>query len=95
MKKIRHGLDLPISGAPDQVIRKGPAVSSVALVGSDYHGIKPTMAVREGDRVKLGQLLFTDKKNVGVKYTAPAAGTVKAINRSSSFTICCHCRRGR
>ena len=81
MKKIRCGLDLPVSGAPEQVIHDGPAARSVAVTGFDYHGMKPTMAVKEGDRVKLGQLLFTDKKNAGVKYTAPATGTVSAINR--------------
>jgi Na+-transporting NADH:ubiquinone oxidoreductase subunit A len=74
-------LDLPISGAPEQVVYDGPTVSQVALVGLDYQGMKPTMAVREGDQVKLGQLLFTDKKNASARYTAPAAGTVVAINR--------------
>lgn len=43
--------------------------------------MKPTMEVQEGDTVKLGQILFTDKKNAGVSYTAPAAGKVVAINR--------------
>jgi Na+-transporting NADH:ubiquinone oxidoreductase subunit A len=62
MIKVRRGLDLPIAGTPEQVIYEGPAISQVALIGSDYHGMKPTMAVREGDLVKLGQLLFTDKK---------------------------------
>ena len=81
MIKISRGLDLPISGAPEQVIHDGPKISQVALVGADYPGMKPTMAVREGDRIALGQLLFTDKKNEGVRYTAPAAGTVLAINR--------------
>jgi Na+-transporting NADH:ubiquinone oxidoreductase subunit A len=81
MIKVRRGLDLPISGAPEQVVYDGPVISQVALVGSDYHGMKPTMAVREGDQVKLGQLLFTDKKNASARYTAPAAGTVTAINR--------------
>ena len=81
MIKISRGLDLPISGAPEQVIHDGPKISQVALVGTDYPGMKPTMAVREGDRIALGQLLFTDKKNEGVRYTAPAAGTVLAINR--------------
>ncbi|MCT2530763.1 Na(+)-translocating NADH-quinone reductase subunit A [SAR92 clade bacterium H921] len=81
MIKVRRGLDLPISGAPEQVIHDGPAISQVAIIGSDYPGMKPTMAVREGDRVKLGQLLFTDKKNPGVQFTAPAAGIVVAINR--------------
>lgn len=81
MIKIRRGLDLPISGAPEQVIHDGPAVNSVAVIGYDYVGMKPSMAVKEGDRVAQGQLLFTDKKTPGVKYTAPAAGVVKAINR--------------
>jgi Na+-transporting NADH:ubiquinone oxidoreductase subunit A len=81
MIKIRRGLDLPIAGVPAQVIEQGPAISQVALIGSDYQGMKPTMAVREGDRVKLGQLLFTDKKNPRVRFTAPASGVVLAINR--------------
>ena len=39
------------------------------------------MEVKEGDQVKCGQLLFTDKKNPGVRYTAPASGVVSAIHR--------------
>jgi Na+-transporting NADH:ubiquinone oxidoreductase subunit A len=83
MTKIRRGLDLPISGAPEQTIADGPEIRSVAVIGADYHGMKPTMAVQVGDKVKLGQLLFTDKKTEGVRYTAPAAGTVAAINRGA------------
>ncbi|MCB1689461.1 MAG: Na(+)-translocating NADH-quinone reductase subunit A [Halioglobus sp.] len=81
MIKIKRGLNIPIQGAPRQVIEDAPAVRAAALVGFDYVGMKPTMAVREGDRVKLGQVLFTDKKTEGVSYTAPAAGVVAAINR--------------
>ncbi|MFT6351967.1 MAG: Na+-transporting NADH:ubiquinone oxidoreductase subunit A [Neptuniibacter pectenicola] len=81
MIKIKQGLDLPITGAPEQSIKDGPAVNSVAIVGFDYVGMKPTMAVKVGDRVKLGQVIFSDKKTEGVNYTAPGAGVVKAINR--------------
>ena len=81
MIKIRRGLDLPVTGSPEQVVRDGPAVRSVAITGNDYVGMKPTMRVREGDQVKLGQVLFEDKKTPGVLYTSPAAGTVIAINR--------------
>jgi Na+-transporting NADH:ubiquinone oxidoreductase subunit A len=83
MIKIKRGLDIPIQGAPEQTIEDAPAARAVALVGFDYIGMKPTMAVAEGDRVKLGQLLFTDKKNEGVRYTAPASGTIAAINRGA------------
>lgn len=83
MIKINKGLDLPISGVPEQKISDAPAVKSVALLGPDYAGMKPSMEVKVGDKVKLGQLLFTDKKNEGVKYTAPGAGKVAAINRGA------------
>jgi Na+-transporting NADH:ubiquinone oxidoreductase subunit A len=81
MIKIKKGLDLPISGAPEQTITDSKTVRHVALIGFDYIGMKPTMAVKEGDRVKRGTLLFTDKKIEGVRYTSPAAGVVKEINR--------------
>src|SRR5690606_36083843 len=83
MIKIRKGLDLPITGGPRQTIDDGPKIRSVAVIGFDYHGMKPTMAVAVGDRVKLGQELFSDKKNPGVVYTAPAAGVVSAIHRGA------------
>lgn len=81
--KVKKGLDLPITGAPEQVIYDAPAVTQVAVVGADYIGMKPTMLVAEGDKVKLGQPLFSDKKNPGVVFTAPAAGTVAQINRGA------------
>lgn len=89
MIKIKRGLDLPIEGMPNQTIDESKAQSarSVALVGFDYQGMKPTMEVKEGDSVKLGDLIFSDKKNVGVKYTAPGAGTVTAINRGEKRAL--------
>lgn len=78
---IKRGLDLPIAGEPEQTIHDASPPTRVALIGADYPGLKPTLAVQEGDRVKRGQLLFTDKKNEAVKYTAPAAGVVTAIHR--------------
>lgn len=81
MIKIKRGLDLPMVGAPERQIDAAQAVRSVAVIGFDYNGMKPTMHVHEGDRVKLGQVLFEDKKTPGVFYTAPGAGVVKAINR--------------
>lgn len=83
MHRITKGLDIPIEGLPEQKIVDGPTVNQVALVADDYIGMKPTMQVNEGDRVRLGQPVFTDKKNDGVTYTAPAAGRVVAVNRGA------------
>lgn len=79
--QIKKGLDLPVSGQPIQSIHPGSPVSSVALLGDDYVGMKPTMLVKEGDKVKLGQPLFEDKKTPGVLHTSPGCGTIKAVNR--------------
>lgn len=81
MIRITKGLNLPIAGMPSQQISSKPAVKRVALLGEEYIGMRPSMAVREGDRVQKGQLLFEDKKNPGVRFTAPASGTISAIHR--------------
>jgi len=81
MIKITKGLTLPITGAPEKKIDEAVHVKSVALVGSDYNGMKPSVLVQEGDKVKKGQKLFEDKKCPGVFFTSPVAGTVKSINR--------------
>lgn len=81
--ELKKGLDVPVTGAPQQVIEDGGPVKTVALVGDDYIGMKPTMEVAEGDRVQTGQLVFTDKKTKGIRYTSPATGTIRAINRGA------------
>lgn len=84
---IKKGLDLPITGEPEQAIYDGAPVKTVAVLGPDYIGMKPTMAVAEGDRVKLGQVVFSDKKTPGVQYTAPGGGEIVAINRGAKRVL--------
>jgi len=81
--KIKKGLDLPLNGSPKQEISKTILTKKVALLGDDYVGMKPTMLVAVGDVVKKGQLLFTDKKTPGVKFTATASGKIVEINRGA------------
>ena len=81
MVKINKGLDIPLSGSPEQIIYSGKPIQSIAIIGDDYIGMKPTMAVKVGDKVKAGQILFSDKKTEGVHFTSPVSGIVEAINR--------------
>lgn len=80
---IKKGLDLPLEGNPVQTIHPAPAVRTVGLIGRDYVGLRPTMAVAEGDKVTIGQPLFTDKHDPTVKYTSPGTGVVESINRGA------------
>jgi len=79
--KIKKGLNIPLAGAPEQRISKGPDVSSVALLNPMADALKARILVREGDRVKLGQPVGEDKQNPGVRFTSPGSGIVAAINR--------------
>ena len=78
---IKKGLDLPITGAPEQRIEPGAPVSRVAILARDYPFMKPRVHVQIGDTVKRGQILFEDRKTEGVRFTSPGAGTVAAIHR--------------
>lgn len=81
--KLKKGLNLPITGAPEQSIADGSAGTHVALMSADYPYMKPQFFVEVGDTVKTGQLLFKDRKSEGVQFTSPGAGKVTAINRGA------------
>ncbi len=81
LHRIKKGLNLPITGAPEQQVEAALQPRRVALIADDYVGMKPTMQVSVGDDVRRGQLLFEDKKNPSVRFTAPASGQVTAIHR--------------
>ncbi len=85
--RISKGLDIPLAGAPVQTIEDAAAVSSVALLGPDTIGIRPRLQVDVGDRVRLGQVLYTDRHNPDVNFTAPGCGVVEAINRGARRSL--------
>ncbi|HDS1200576.1 TPA: Na(+)-translocating NADH-quinone reductase subunit A [Shewanella algae] len=87
MITIKKGLDLPLAGGPKQVIHDGPAIRHVATLGEEYIGLRPTMKIKVGDKVQKGQVIFEDKKNPGVKYTALASGTILEINRGAKRVL--------
>jgi Na+-transporting NADH:ubiquinone oxidoreductase subunit A len=81
--RIRKGLDIPLAGVPEQKVHDARPVTRVALVGADYRSHKrlPTMLVKEGDRVTLGQPLARGKDVSDVFGTAPGTGVVEHIYR--------------
>lgn len=83
MIRIKKGLDIPVSGQPVQEISPGAELRSVAIVADDFVGLRPAMAVRDGDQVRLGQTILTDKTHPEIRFTAPGAGTVRAVNRGA------------
>lgn len=78
---IRRGYDLPIAGAAGERVERGPAVRRVAVLGTDFEGVRPSLAVEEGERVAIGDPLFTDRKRAAIRFCSPGSGRVSAIRR--------------
>jgi len=76
---IKKGHDLRISGRPDKNIHDQKAPETVAILPTDFKGIKPKLIVKEGDEVKIGSPLFFNKNNPDIKWGSPACGAVKSI----------------
>jgi Na+-transporting NADH:ubiquinone oxidoreductase subunit A len=81
--RLKKGLNLPVAGAPEQKIYSGRSPASVAILGADHIGLKPTMLVGEGDAVVRGTPLFCHKDAPNVMFVAPCKGRVRGILRGS------------
>ena len=90
--KILKGLDISITGEPEQSISddieaNSPSISTVAVIASVYHLLRPSILVAVGDHVKIGQPLFTNKRNPGINFTSPGAGVITQINRGAKRAL--------
>ena len=77
--KIKKGHDIKISGIPESNISTAPTASALALLPSDFKGVKPKLMVKVGDSVKIGSPLFFDKLNSNVRWASPGSGNIKDI----------------
>ena len=77
---IRKGHNIQIAGTPMKEVVKGRSPSSVAILPTDFRGIKPKLLVKEGDTVKIGSPLFHCKSNPSIRWPSPGGGTVKSIH---------------
>ena len=84
---IRKGLNIRLVGEAKKEIKDISVSSTVGISPLDFHGLIPKMVVKEGDVVKVGDVLFFDKKEALVKFVSPVSGTVKSIVRGDKRRI--------
>lgn len=78
--RIQKGYDLPISGEPARELVRLATPECVASLPERIPFVKPRLLVKEGDAVKIGSVLFEDKRNPDVKFLSPGGGSVQQIN---------------
>lgn len=85
--KIRKGVDIKLVGAAEKVLGTADMSGTFAIKPPDFHGLVPKLAVKVGDEVKAGQILFYDKYNDRVKIASPVSGEVTDIVRGAKRRI--------
>ncbi|HHO52731.1 MAG TPA: NADH:ubiquinone reductase (Na(+)-transporting) subunit A [Deltaproteobacteria bacterium] len=84
---IRRGLDIPIAGrAAGEIVQLEPP-DTVGYAPTEFRGVIPKPAVREGDSVERGAPLFFHKAHPSMVFRSPAAGTVREIRRGRRRVI--------
>lgn len=78
---LKKGFDIRIAGAPSDECVNAPAPASAALVPEDFRGVSPALLVKEGDRVRAGTPLFTDKATGALRFVSPVSGKVERVER--------------
>jgi len=74
-------------GAPEALVDGHLSASVYAVRPSDFRGLVPKLAVKEGDRVLAGDVLFTDKADPRIRITSPVSGEVARIERGEKRKI--------
>lgn len=85
--KIKKGLQIPLLGASEEVLRGDITSEFVRICPSDFHGITPKPLVKINDRVKAGDALFYAKDHEEILFASPVSGVVTAIERGEKRRI--------
>ncbi|MCU0540334.1 MAG: NADH-quinone reductase, partial [Desulfobacterales bacterium] len=76
---LKKGYHLRLSGRPAADLDILPRPAQLGVVPERLRFVKPRLMVSVGDRVRVGSVLFEDKRHPGVRYRSPGGGTVSAV----------------
>jgi len=84
---IKQGRDIRLKGSPRKEFVDIALPKQVGIQPSDFKGINPRLTVKEGDRVKVGTSIFSDKASPEIQVASPVSGKVIAINRGAKRAL--------
>lgn len=83
MTKVSKGLDLPITGSPEQVVSPARKATLLGVLPGNHRGLNPRLLVEPDQTVALGQPLLVDRKRPQINVVSPASGRVVAVHRGA------------
>ena len=81
--KIKKGLNIKLKGGATHEISTANRSKTFAVNPIEFHGIVPKLAVKAGDKVKVGDTVFFSKSNEKLKFASPVSGEIKEIVRGA------------
>lgn len=85
--KIKKGLQIPLLGEAQEVLKGKVASEYVRICPEDFHGVAPKLAIKVDEAVKAGTPLFFDKNFPEISFASPVSGVVTAIGRGEKRRI--------
>jgi len=80
---IETGLNLEIAGAPAGDAFHPKAVTSVAILGRDFPGVRFELLAKQGQPIRAGEALLRDRRRPAIVFTSPISGTLGSIHRGA------------
>ena len=77
---VKKGYTLKVAGAPSLELDALDKPAHVAVLPEKIPFIKPRLKIKVGDSVKLGSVLYEDKRNPDIKFLSPGGGKITDIN---------------
>jgi len=85
--KVKKGLSIQLKGQAAYSTVVANRSDFYAIKPTDFHGIIPKLAVKVGDEVQVGDVVFFSKGDDRIKFTAPVSGTIKEIQRGAKRKV--------
>lgn len=79
--KIKRGLDIPLDGKPSGEVTRDEGNGRYGIYPDDFPGVIWKAAVKPGDKVSAGDILFREKNDGKICLVSPVTGEVSDINR--------------
>ena len=85
--RIKKGLDIPLTGEAQLYVAKRVNSGTMAFRPSDFRSLKARAEVAEGQKVIIGQPLFSDIRRPEVLFCSSACGEVISVKKDESGNL--------
>ena len=85
--KIKKGLNIRLKGEAEKTLSKAPRSRTFVIRPSDFHLITPKLVIKEGAKLKAGDVIFYSKTEEKIQFVSPVSGIIQKIERGAKRVI--------